>query len=107
DIAPGDLAADGSQLRPFFVWFGVQVPMIEEAAAIMELADIFLLIGSSLQVYPAAGLISYLPRNTPNYIIDKVIPPLPFTKNIRPFEMPATTGMQILFEELTTTLTRS
>ena len=61
DIHFGEKAPDGSQFRPHVVWFGEQVPMIEEAAKVMSTADIFILVGTSLQVYPAAGLIEYLP----------------------------------------------
>lgn len=61
DVKIGDLAADGSQLRPFIVWFGELVPMIEKAIGYCENADIFLIIGTSLNVYPAAGLLNYVP----------------------------------------------
>jgi NAD-dependent deacetylase len=66
----GDTCPKGSQLRPHIVWFGEPVPAIEEAAHIAEMADIFAVIGTSLAVYPAAGLIDYVPRNIPVYIID-------------------------------------
>jgi NAD-dependent deacetylase len=61
DIHLGDLAQDGSQLRPNIVWFGESVPAMDKAIQITEKADIFLVIGTSLQVYPAAGLLSYAP----------------------------------------------
>src|SRR5699024_2813528 len=67
DIELGQLASDGSQLRPFIVWFEEAVPMIEEAVPVMEGADIFILIGTSLQVYPAAGLMNFLPRGIPKF----------------------------------------
>lgn len=70
DIALGDLAADGSQLRPYIVWFGEAVPLIEEAIKITQQADIFVVIGTSLNVYPAAGLLCYVPEGTPVYLID-------------------------------------
>jgi len=70
DIHIGDTAADGSQLRPFIVWFGEPVPEIERAAMISSKADIFVVIGTSLNVYPAAGLIQYVPENAPIYLID-------------------------------------
>lgn len=69
-IKLGDKAKDGSQLRPYIVWFGEPVPMIEEAIKVVEKADIFVIIGTSLNVYPAAGLIHYVPRHTPIYLID-------------------------------------
>lgn len=70
EINLGDLASDGSQLRPHIVWFGEAVPMIEEAVKITSTADIFLVIGTSLNVYPAAGLLNYAPKNIPIYLID-------------------------------------
>lgn len=70
EVHIGDLAADGSQLRPFIVWFGEAVPMIETAIDYAEQADIFLIIGTSLNVYPAAGLLNYVPAHVPVYLID-------------------------------------
>ena len=70
EVKIGDTAADGSQLRPFIVWFGEAVPMIETAIDYCEKADIFLIIGTSLNVYPAAGLLNYVPANVPVYLID-------------------------------------
>lgn len=70
DVKMGDLAADGSQLRPFIVWFGEAVPMIETAIGYAEQADIFVIIGTSLNVYPAAGLLNYVPSRVPVYLID-------------------------------------
>lgn len=70
DIHMGDLASDGSQLRPFIVWFGEPVPLIEKAVELVEQADIFIVIGTSLNVYPAAGLLHYVPSATPVYLID-------------------------------------
>ena len=70
EIRLGDLAPDGAQLRPHVVWFGEAVPKIEAAIDAVEAADILLIVGTSLQVYPAAGLYRYARRNTPIYIID-------------------------------------
>ncbi|MBO4905448.1 MAG: NAD-dependent deacylase [Bacteroidaceae bacterium] len=70
DIHQGDKAKDGSQLRPFIVWFGEAVPEIERAAELASEADIFVVIGTSLNVYPAAGLIQFVNRDTPIYLID-------------------------------------
>ena len=70
EVKIGDQAGDGSQLRPFIVWFGEAVPMIETAIDYCEKADIFLIIGTSLNVYPAAGLLNYVPANVPVYLID-------------------------------------
>lgn len=70
EVKMGDLAADGSQLRPFIVWFGEAVPLIEVAADYASQADIFVIIGTSLNVYPAAGLLYNVPRGVPVYLID-------------------------------------
>ena len=75
DIGPdeiniGDLAPNGAQLRPHIVWFGEAVPKIEAAIDAVEAADILLIVGTSLQVYPAAGLYRYAKMGTPIYIID-------------------------------------
>lgn len=69
-IKMGDLAGDGSQLRPFIVWFGEAVPQIEAAIEHAEKADVFVIIGTSLNVYPAAGLLDYVPRTAEVYLID-------------------------------------
>lgn len=73
-IEIGDLAEDGGQLRPHIVWFGEMVPMIEPAADLCINADIFVVIGTSMQVYPAAGLIGYVSDDAPKYIIDPSMP---------------------------------
>ena len=70
DLHIGDLASDGAQLRPFIVWFGEPVPMIEPAIREVEESDIFVIIGTSLNVYPAAGLLNYVRRGQPIYLID-------------------------------------
>lgn len=70
DLHTGDLCAKGRQLRPHIVWFGEAVPMIEPAAEIAASADVFLVIGTSLQVYPAAGLMMYAPSSIPIYYVD-------------------------------------
>jgi len=70
DILPGEKASDGSPLRPNIVWFGEAVPAMEAAADIASYADIFAVIGTSLNVYPAAGLIHYVAMTTPLFIID-------------------------------------
>jgi NAD-dependent deacetylase len=93
DINLGDTAEDGTQLRPHIVWFEEPVPMIEEAMRIMTKADIFVLIGTSLQVYPAAGLINFVPVDIPKYIIDKKIPFSSAPVNYYFIEKPATEGV--------------
>lgn len=70
EIRIGDLAPDGAQLRPHIVWFGEAVPKIEAAIDAVEKASILLIVGTSLQVYPAAGLYRYAGPDTPIYIID-------------------------------------
>ncbi|MBS1732422.1 MAG: NAD-dependent deacylase, partial [Bacteroidetes bacterium] len=100
DINLGDLAPDGFQWRPHIVWFEEPVPMIAEAASIMMQADIFLLVGTSLQVYPAAGLLEYVNDWVPKYIIDKKIPPVHRYRNIIPIEKTATEGMQDFITQL-------
>jgi NAD-dependent deacetylase len=69
-ISPGEKAADGSRLRPFIVWFGEAVPLIDTAAELVSQADILVIVGTSMQVYPAAGLISYARPSIPIYLID-------------------------------------
>jgi len=100
DIHVGDLAADGGQLRPYIVWFEEPVPMIEQAVAITQTADIFVVIGTSLQVYPAAGLLAVADIAIPTFIIDKKIPETPYSRHIIKIEKPATEGMNELKEKL-------
>lgn len=69
-IRLGDKAADGSQLRPYIVWFGEYVDKMDEAEYWVKQADIFVVIGTSLVVYPAAGLVDYAPKGIPKYLID-------------------------------------
>jgi NAD-dependent deacetylase len=100
DINVGDLAEDGSQLRPFIVWFEEEVPMIEVAAAVVAEADIFVVIGTSLQVYPAASLIDIAKRSIPKFIIDKKIPYTSSLQNITMIEKTASEGIAELTELL-------
>lgn len=100
DINVGDRCVSGSQLRPYIVWFEEPVPMIEEAARIMETADIFVLIGTSLQVYPAAGLIDVVRHEVPKYIIDRKIPSVSQYENIIRIEKNATEGVDELLKIL-------
>ena len=100
DINLGDADDEGSQLRPFIVWFEEPVPMIEKAARISGGADIFVVIGTSLQVYPAAGLIQYVPSSSPKYIIDKKIPFNSNQPGMTFIEKPATEGVLELVEFL-------
>jgi NAD-dependent deacetylase len=99
EIKMGETCELGSQLRAHVVWFGEAVPMIEKAAVICSEADLFILVGTSLAVYPAAGLINYVPREVTKYIID---PNIPTVGNKRIVEMPfkATIGVPMLVDEL-------
>lgn len=96
DIFAGHTAEDGAQLRPHIVWFEEAVPMIEPAAAIVATADIFVVVGTSLAVYPAAGLVNFAPAGIPLYVIDKRIPYISSGGNLVAIEKPATEGMQEL-----------
>lgn len=96
DIKAGDLAADGSQLRPHIVWFGEAVPMIEKAASLLLDCDYFVIVGTSLQVYPAASLLDYAPPFLPVFIIDKKNPLTQKQDNLHVIELPATAGVAAL-----------
>ena len=100
DIKLGDLAKDGAQLRPYIVWFEEPVPKMEEAVPIVFAADIFAVVGTSLVVYPAAGLINYVAMDVPKYIIDKKIPYTSAMKNLTLIEKPATEGVKDFMNEL-------
>jgi len=100
DIRWGDLAEDGAQLRPHIVWFGEAVPMIEKAVPIVREADIFVVIGTSLVVYPAAGLVDFAAPGIPKFILDKKIPPTPHISNLKQIEKPATEAIKDLAEIL-------
>jgi NAD-dependent deacetylase len=96
DIRLGDKADDGAQLRPNIVWFEEPVPMIEEAIPIVHQAEIFVVVGTSLVVYPAAGLVNYARTDIPKYIVDKRIPYTSYVSNITAIEKPATEGVKEL-----------
>ncbi len=96
----GSFCEMGSQLRPNIVWFGEMVPMMEVAAKFAAQAEVFLVVGTSMVVYPAAGLIHYVPYDTMKYIVDPKLPEIgniPFTKFI---EEKASLGMEIVKNEL-------
>ncbi len=96
EIQEGDKCERGSQLRPFIVWFGEQVPKMEEAIAIASTADVFVVIGTSLQVYPAAGLVDYVPSSCKVYLIDLKHPEIGIGKKVFSILENATTGVKIL-----------
>jgi NAD-dependent deacetylase len=94
EIKMGEYCELGSQLRPHVVWFGEAVPMIETAAVICEEADIFMLVGTSLAVYPAAGLLDFVPKIVPKYIVDPKIPSVNQYANLTKIEKSATAGVK-------------
>ena len=96
DLNLGDLDGKGVQLRPHIVWFGEPVPEMGNAMKIASTADIFLVIGTSMQVYPAAGLINYVSDNCEIYVIDPNLSGS-FTDSDRHFKMTATEGMEKLY----------
>lgn len=96
DIHMGDTAADGSQLRPFIVWFGEAVPEIERAAEESSRADIYVVIGTSLNVYPAAGLVQFVPDEAPIYLIDPKEVPWSSTHRFHHIRKGASEGMEEL-----------
>ncbi|EDM38200.1 NAD-dependent deacetylase [Pedobacter sp. BAL39] len=100
ELRMGEYCELGSQLRAHVVWFGEAVPMIEEAARICAEAEVFVLIGSSLAVYPAAGLIDFVPRHCPKYIIDPRIPEVRNRSGIIPIAENAVAGVRTLLKRL-------
>jgi NAD-dependent deacetylase len=96
EIKHGDKAEDGTQLRPHIVWFEEAVPMMDEAARLVRQADVFAVVGTSLVVYPAAGLVYYAPLHAPKFIVDKKIPYTSPLQNLTLIEKPATEGVEEL-----------
>ncbi len=104
DIKLGDLGKDGKQLRPHVVWFGEAVPMLDKAIKLTGQADIFIVVGTSLNVYPAANLIHHTSTNIHTYIIDpNEIKSLP--KNYSFIKAKATEGVPLLVKKLKSTFT--
>lgn len=99
DLILGDTCEKGYQLRPHIVWFGEDVPMIEKAVTFCETADILIIIGTSMQVYPAASLIHYVPENTPTYFVDPK-PAIPNKKDLTVIAETATVGVKKIIELL-------
>ena len=93
DILVGHRAEDGAQLRPHIVWFEEAVPMIEAAVPLVRSADIFVVVGTSLVVYPAAGLVDLARPGIPKFIVDKKIPYTSSTGDLTAIELPASTGV--------------
>jgi NAD-dependent deacetylase len=100
DINSGDKCEKGTQLRPHVVWFGEAVPAMDEAVKITESADIFAVIGSSLAVYPAAGLVGYTRDDTPLFIVDPKDVPVYMRRDIVVIKEKASKGIEILTEKL-------
>lgn len=100
DIHMGDKAKDGSQLRPFIVWFGEDVPLMDEAIKITASADLFLVIGTSLQVYPAAGLLHDIKSTCRLFVINPNDTDFNYNKRALLIKENATTGMKLLFDEI-------
>lgn len=99
DINEGELADDGSFLRPFIVWFGEAVPLIEDAINIIYDTDILVIVGTSLNVYPAANLINYAKPSAKIYLIDPNDVRIP--SNVEIIKEKATVGMNYLFKQFT------
>ncbi|HEU4574476.1 MAG TPA: NAD-dependent deacylase [Chitinophagaceae bacterium] len=95
DMRLGDLADDGAQYRPHIVWFEEPVPMMEQAVPLVNSADLFAVIGTSLVVYPAAGLLQYVKPGTPIYILDKKMPVTALSQPVTAIEKPATEGIAV------------
>jgi NAD-dependent deacetylase len=100
DIQLGDKCEKGSQLRPHIVWFGEAVPEIENAAKVVAACDILLVIGTSLLVYPAAGLINYAPYDSQKWLIDPAPANTPRIPNLRVIAQKATLGVPNLTTQL-------
>jgi NAD-dependent deacetylase len=100
DIKPGDKCEKGSQLRPHIVWFGEAVPLMDRAAETVAEAEIFVVIGTSLNVYPAAGLVDCKPDGIPVFLIDPNDVPVRKTENVEIIRKGASEGMQLLTDLL-------
>ncbi len=96
----GDLCEKGSQLRPNIVWFGELVPRMEDAIVHAQKADVFLVVGTSLVVYPAAGLIHYVAYDVPKFVVDPKLPDVYGISNLTLVEEKASTGMKKLKNQL-------
>ncbi len=100
DINEGDRCEKGSQLRPHIVWFYEDVPMMDEAIRITSNADIFVVLGSSLNVYPAAGLINYAPEKASLWLIDPKAVTIPASRKVEVIKEKASLGVEILTKRL-------
>ena len=99
-IRMGDKAADGSQLRPFIVWFGESLDNIEETAVLISQADVFVVVGTSLVVYPAAGLVMFAPKEAAKYLIDPSDMGGRLPDGFKHIQSSAVEGIDVLIKEL-------
>jgi NAD-dependent deacetylase len=104
EIKIGEVCEKGSQLRPHIVWFGEMVPEMENAYGITEKADLFVVIGTSLNVYPAAGLLNYVNHNTPKWLVDPGEFNLDYIRNLHHIKQTAVNGVDELRKELSKNL---
>lgn len=100
ELKQGDKCERGSQLRPHIVWFGEAVPAMDHAIRIVEQADIFVIVGTSLLVYPAAGLVHYAKSEIPKFIVDPVVPKVSSINNLRIIQLGAGEGLHQLRKQL-------
>jgi NAD-dependent deacetylase len=100
EVKPGDVCPKGGQLRPHIVWFGEPVPMMEPAMELATQADLFLVIGTSLMVYPAAGLVNFVRPGTPIYLIDPELDGIHGLPGVTTFKTGGGEGMRLLMNEL-------
>lgn len=100
DMHIGDIAPDGTQLRPNVVWFGEQVPLMMKAAQLAAVSDIFLIVGTSLSVYPASSLVDFIEPGVPIYVVDPIKPAHSIGGNVTYIEKSATEGLPQLAQAL-------
>lgn len=100
DLNWGDLCEEGHQLRPHIVWFGEEVPMMFQAIQLAKQADVFMVVGTSLVVYPAAGLIDYVEDAVPKFLIDPNVPQVSGVKNLTSYALSATEGVPLAIKKI-------
>lgn len=100
EIKIGDRCDKGSQLRPHIVWFGEMVPEMDNAISVAEKADLFVVIGTSLNVYPAAGILNYVPSTAPKWLIDPGDFSLDYVNNLKHIKKVASEGMKEFYKEI-------
>ena len=100
EIKEGEVCESGFQLRPHIVWFGEMVPMMEPAVELTSNCDLFIVVGTSLDVYPAAGLVNYASQDSKKYLIDPKAKRMPYILNLKVIEKTAGEGVPILVKQL-------